>query len=106
MPNGEWLVKQAENDLREISLDEYIEQRLNKGLIGFNHPIFSDHAARQKEQDDYVLNPYEVEEGVITCIKCKGKKVFSTVIQNRAADEPMTTVAHCVLCKTKWTQNG
>lgn len=102
----EWVLAQAEEDLENLSPEMYIEKHLVTKLIGWKHPMFHEIKCRQEEQDDYILNPYEVEEGVIECIKCKGRRVFSTTIQTRAADEPMTTIAHCVACKTKWSQNG
>lgn len=106
MPDGRWILAQLHADVKTMSVEQFVTDRLDKGLVGWNHPSFAKIAAKQKERDDYVLKPYEVEEGVITCAKCGSKKVFSTVIQTRASDEPMTTVAHCVNCKTKWTQNG
>ena len=106
MENGEWILSQMNDDLKTMSLDCFVTDLLNKNLIAWNHPSFTKYRNREKEQDDFVLNPFEVEEGVVTCYKCGSRRVFSTTIQTRAADEPMTTVAHCMQCKTKWSQNG
>ena len=106
MVDGEWIYAQAIEDLKTMTFQEYLLNRFKTKRYGFNHPSFDKIAFTQSQKDEYILNPYDVEEGVITCIKCGGCRVFSTVIQTRASDEPLTTVAHCVKCKTKWTQNG
>lgn len=104
--DAEWILSQAKEDLEEMSEEDYISERLDKKLYGWNHPMFNTFSMKQDEQDDYILTPFEVEEGVIDCIACGSKKVISATIQTRAADEPMTTVAHCTKCKTKWSQNN
>lgn len=106
MNDGEWILSQMRDDLVDMTLDDWIEKILDKNLVGWNHPTFDKFRLREKDQDDFILNPFEVEEGVVTCIKCGSNRVFSTTIQTRASDEPMTTVAHCMKCKTKWSQNG
>jgi len=73
---------------------------------GWSHPRFASAVKCQAEYDEYILNPCEVVEGVLNCLKCNSKRVFSSSIQNRAADEPMTTVAKCAECGHKWMQNG
>jgi DNA-directed RNA polymerase subunit M/transcription elongation factor TFIIS len=105
MPNGEWILKQAEHDLESLTLEEYVNERLDTGRVAFEHPMFDKVASDQRERDAYILNPFEVEEGVITCGNCGGNRVFSTAVQTRAADEPMSTACHCVTCKKRWTQN-
>ena len=59
----------------------------------------------QNEQNDFIENPFEVEEGVIEC-KCGSKRVFSYSKQTRGADEPMTTFAQCMSCKKSWSYSG
>ena len=102
----EWVVAQATKDLKTMSVDEYVKNILDKRLIGFDHPSYDKLRSKQIERDDYIVNPYEVEEGVVNCPKCHKNFVYSTVKQTRAADEPMTTVSFCVKCKHKWSQNG
>ena len=71
----------------------------------WNHETYADEKAKQDEQDDFIENPFEIEEGVIEC-KCGSKRVFSYSKQTRSADEPMTTYAECVECSSKWTYSG
>lgn len=104
--DDKWVLLQAAQDLEDMTLEEYITQRLNNNLVGWNHPVFDTWRRQQQEQDDYIKVPIEVEEGVLECIKCKSKRVFSTSVQTRAADEPMTTIAHCTKCGSQWTQNS
>jgi DNA-directed RNA polymerase subunit M/transcription elongation factor TFIIS len=105
-----WLKSQVYNDLADTTDEEkiktYIEDVIKQGKLGWDHPSFSDVKQSQQEQDDYILNPFEAEEGVVECKKCGSSKVYSLSVQTRAADEPMTTMAQCTICKTRWSYNG
>ncbi len=105
----EWLWSQVYDDLageNSQAIETYIHTVVKKGKLGWNHPVFKTIKQSQQEQDDYILNPFEAEEGVVECKKCGSSKVFSVSVQTRAADEPMTTMAQCTICKTKWSYNG
>lgn len=120
--NEEWLISQIYEDLAsdewagkcelvssndQITIpDEYVQKIIMQNKLGWNHKQFQDYRKIQQEQDDYILNPFEVEEGVVQCPKCKSFKVFSVAVQTRSADEPTTTMAQCTQCKYKWSQNG
>lgn len=104
--DGEWLIEQMNDDLKLMSFDEYYANIFLTGKIGWNHPTFAKLRQREQEQDDYIKTPYQVEEGVIPCIRCGCYRVFSSAVQTRAADEPLSIVAHCVSCGKRWTQNG
>lgn len=105
-----WLQSQVISDIGDEPTNEtaisYIKNVVEKKRIGWNHSCFDLFKQKQREQDDYVLNPFQAEEGVVECKKCGSLKVFSVAIQTRAADEPMTTVSYCTICKNKWSQNG
>lgn len=79
---------------------------VQEGHVAWQHPDFNDIRHTQKEQDDFIVNPFEVEEGVLTCPKCSKSRTFSYSKQTRSADEPMTTFATCMNCKHKWTYSG
>ena len=104
----EWLLSQVKQDLvtYQHSIHEYIKNTIQKKRLGFNHFSFDKFRQKEKEQDDYIINPFEAEEGVVQCVKCKSRKVYSVSRQTRAADEPMTTVSVCTICKHKWSQNA
>jgi DNA-directed RNA polymerase subunit M/transcription elongation factor TFIIS len=109
-----WITSQIYEDIQHMSdsgetqtaIQIYINNLLTTKQVGWNHPCFAQYVKNQQEQDDYILNPFEVEEGVIECPRCKSSKVFSMAIQTRAADEPTTTMAECTKCKLKWSQNN
>lgn len=70
--------------------------------IEWNHPTFQTYKKMCKEQDEFMLNPFEIEEGVLECGKCKSKKTFSFTKQTRSADEGTTVFAQCAQCGHKW----
>lgn len=106
LASDEWKEKSYSNTENIIVPEEYIEKVLRQNKLGWNHKCFQTFKKIQQEQDDYLLNPFEVEEGVVQCPKCKSFKVFSVAEQTRSADEPTTTMALCTGCKYKWSQNG
>lgn len=82
-----------------------IVKNIKKDLIDWNHPDFLAVKLRLDEHDDFIINPFEVEEGVTTC-NCGSKRVFTYQRQVRSCDEPMTTFAKCVKCKKQWSYSG
>lgn len=82
-----------------------IFNNLKSQEIGWKHPMFKQMKIKMDEQDEFIKNPFEVEEGVLEC-RCGSKRVFSYSKQCRGADEPMTTFAQCVACKSKWSYSG
>ena len=87
---------------------------IDKELIGWKHPNFKENADRIAEQNDFIQNPFEVEEGVFQCKAvdpvtgkvCGSKRVFSYTKQDRSSDEGTSVYAQCVACKTKWRERG
>jgi DNA-directed RNA polymerase subunit M/transcription elongation factor TFIIS len=87
-----------------ISLKEILKS-VNNGKNEWNHVSFEQIKNRIDEHDEFIINPFEVEEGVTTC-KCGSKRVFTYQKLTRGADEPMSTFAKCVKCKHQWTYSG
>jgi DNA-directed RNA polymerase subunit M/transcription elongation factor TFIIS len=79
---------------------------INNGYFSWNNKLYTNIKHNISEQNDFIENPFEVEEGVIECNKCGSKRVFSYSKQTRGADEPMTTFAQCVSCKSSWSYSG
>lgn len=46
----------------------------------------------------------EIIDSVLTCGKCKERKVDYYQKQTRGADEPMTCFCHCLNCGARWVQ--
>lgn len=78
---------------------------LKKKQFNWEHYSFETEKNKLNEQDDFIENPFEVEEGVLEC-KCGSKRVFSYSKQTRSSDEPMTTYAECVKCGSTWQYSG
>jgi|688.fasta_scaffold250058_2 DNA-directed RNA polymerase subunit M/transcription elongation factor TFIIS len=86
-------------------LTEVLEYIKNGGF-GWNHVNFQDTKFKQNEQDEFIMNPFEVEEGVLVCPKCKNSRTFSYTKQVRSCDEGTSVFASCMTCKHKWTHSG
>lgn len=82
-----------------------ILQDLKNRKVLWEHSSYSEYKLKLDEHDEFIENPFEVEEGVAEC-KCGSKRVFTYQQQRRSADEPMTTIAKCVKCNKSWTYSG
>ena len=85
----------------ERNIIEYI--KANK--LGRKSSFFNTISMEEVEQNNFIINPFEIQEGIFEC-KCGSKKVLSYQKQSRSADEPSTTYAECVMCGFKWVYNG
>jgi DNA-directed RNA polymerase subunit M/transcription elongation factor TFIIS len=92
-------------DIKGGKLLKDVVDNLKTLKIGWDHQNFDDIKYQILEQDDFIENPFEIEEGVIEC-KCGSKRVFSYSKQSRSADEPSTTYAECAECNAKWQYSG
>jgi DNA-directed RNA polymerase subunit M/transcription elongation factor TFIIS len=99
--------------LSKLNTKEIIKN-IDKSLLGWKHPNFKENADRIAEQNDFIQNPFEVEEGVFQCKAvdpvtgkvCGSKRVFSYTKQDRSSDEGTSVYAQCFACKTKWRERG
>ena len=91
---------QAKKPIKEIYRD------IKAGKIGWKHRSFHVMAQRTAEQNDFIENPFEVEEGVHICRKCGSKRVFSYNRQVRSGDEGTSVFCECVACRAKWQESG
>lgn len=83
-----------------------IISNLKNGEIAWESHDFDQIRFKQKEEDDFIVTPFEVDEGVVECRKCGSKKTFSYQRQDRACDESATTYSQCMNCKSKWSYSG
>ena len=93
-----WIRAQISAESNTCSADV----KITDGNWGFMHPMFDKLRRRQLDQDEYVANPYEAEEGVVTCGNCRSKRVVSYSVQSRSSDEPMSTYSCCTECNKTW----
>lgn len=78
---------------------------IKKGNIYWRHEFFNEFIKKEIEQENFLIKPFEIEEGVLQC-KCGSKKVFSYQKQVRSLDEPASTFATCNSCGNKWVYSG
>ena len=94
--------------LKDISLN------LKNKQVDWDHPSFKAMSDRIAEQNDFIKNPFEVEEGVFQCKAinpatgkiCGSRRVYSYTKQDRSCDEGTSVYAQCVACKSKWRERG
>jgi len=89
---------------RNVKL-ENILSTIKKGKLFWNNDFFQDMIDLEIEQDNFLIKPFEIEEGVLEC-RCGSKRVYSYQKQSRAADESSSTYATCVACNAKWVYSG
>jgi DNA-directed RNA polymerase subunit M/transcription elongation factor TFIIS len=80
-----------------------IAKIMKKQKYGFNDHTFDQVKKILKEEDDFVENPFEVSEGVLTC-KCGSNKTMSYPMQTRSSDEKTSVFVCCVKCGKKWVE--
>lgn len=80
---------------------------LSQGRYGWKSPLWDIYQDRERKEIINIEKPIEVEEGLLPCRKCKGKKTTHYSFQMRSADEPMTTVVTCMnsSCGYEYTIN-
>ena len=100
------IIYQTIGDIIKGNNIKLVVENIKHEMVGWKHPVFKDISQRIEEHDDFIINPFEVEEGVTECRKCGSKRVFTYSKQVRSSDEPMTTFAKCVKCKSNWTYSG
>jgi DNA-directed RNA polymerase subunit M/transcription elongation factor TFIIS len=71
----------------------------------FDIPIYEKEKSEMTERDEFISNPFTVEEGVMQCNKCGSKKTYSQSKQVRSADEGFTTFCMCSNCGAIWRIN-
>ena len=98
-------IYQAAYDINNnVKLNDLLQNIKNR-KIGWKHPYLNDNIFEEQEQDNFIIQPFEVHEGVITC-SCGSKRVYSYQKQSRSADEPMSTYSNCMSCGNKWQYSG
>lgn len=79
------------------NLSQVMDQ-VKKKEIGWDHPNLAGIAGDFQEQDDFLENPPQVEEGVMECKKCGSRRTFSFSKQTRRSDESATVFIRCSNC--------
>jgi DNA-directed RNA polymerase subunit M/transcription elongation factor TFIIS len=85
-----------------VSNADAVKNVLTDQSFGWSNRKFNSIRTKMSERDDFILKPFDVEDGTLTCKKCGSKKVFSYSKQIRSSDEPASVFAQCIECKSKW----
>lgn len=78
-------------------LDELYDFIKNQKL-GYYNKTFNEHRICIDEEDDFIENPPQVEEGVIECKRCKSLRTISFNKQTRSGDEATAVFVRCSEC--------
>lgn len=70
----------------------------------WDFPEYDDVRRQQEEKDEFVIRPFQIEEGIFTCF-CGSKKTYSYTKQVRSADEGSSIFITCAACNKKWREN-
>ena len=87
--------------LDKVKLKDIIHRVKNK-IYGINSDDFKDIQDKIKEEESFIITPFEIEEGVLECGKCGSKKTYSYTKQTRSGDESTTVFAVCCNCNNSW----
>lgn len=79
---------------------------LRNEKINYDHEDFELTQNKQKEYDDYLVNPFKLEKGLMPCEKCKSDRTMSSFKQDRGGDEGTSVYSQCLDCKHKWRVNN
>ena len=88
--------------VREGKTKSELKDLLINGKYQFDSDIYEDVRYRMKEFESFILKPFEVDEGVLTCNKCGSNRTFSYTKQTRSGDEATTVFAVCSKCNARW----
>jgi len=78
-----------------------ILSNLKANVVGLDTAVFSEVRDSIEEQQSFIENPFEVDEGVLEC-KCGSRRTISFSKQIRCGDEGTTVFAKCVDCGKTW----
>jgi DNA-directed RNA polymerase subunit M/transcription elongation factor TFIIS len=100
------VVFQIITDLKnKKKLPDVLKELKDKKIL-WKHFDYADIIAEEEEQDNFIIQPFEIIESITQCNKCGSNRVFSFTKQTRGGDESSTTFNECLKCKSKWSYSG
>lgn len=99
----------AVKDRRFASRDGVLINAINmlkNDALLWSHPTFQAEILKIDEENEFLIRPYEVSDGALTCRKCSCTKIFSYTKQTRSIDEPITVFAKCSECGNRWSEGS
>jgi DNA-directed RNA polymerase subunit M/transcription elongation factor TFIIS len=89
---------------QESSISDIIDELINNIFL-LNERQFEKYKKLQKEKDDFLDKPIDVDESIVECGKCKSKKTYSYSKQVRSSDEGFSVFSFCFNCQNRWRIN-
>ena len=77
---------------------EDLFQFIRQKKIGYFHSEFDTIRQEIEEEENFIMCPPVIDEGVIECRRCKSRRTFSFNKQTRSSDEAVTVFVRCVNC--------
>ena len=96
------IIQEMINIYRSNKDIEYIVELLQSKKYLFRTDEYQNYSKKLEEIDNFLMKPFEVDEGVLTCNKCNSNKTFSYTKQTRSGDESTTVFVICSECNAKW----
>lgn len=101
----------AEDYVLQILSNKYTMKHISKFRLttlklGWGDPMFAEIVQDQEEQDEFMVNPYNIADGVSVCKKCKSTKTYNVERQSRSLDEPSTVTTVCTACGHRSRYSG
>ena len=87
---------------RDGKTKDELKDLIINSKFGFGSNDYDDVKYKMKEFESFILKPFEVDEGVLTCNKCGSNRTFSYTKQTRSGDEATTVFAVCSKCNARW----
>lgn len=96
------------DDLRRNHSVQMVIKTLVTNNIKWKRPCFNAVRELYEEQYEFILNPFEVVDGLTQCNKCKCTKIIMFSKQTRSGDETATTLCICSnrKCNSRWSYSG
>lgn len=98
LDDAEYLAFEIATEFLYCNNIHQVVEQLQKHEVAWNHPNFRSIREEFAEQDDFLENPPQVEEGVVECKRCHSKRTFSFSKQTRRSDESATVFIRCSNC--------
>ncbi len=77
---------------------EHLYEYLKNKRFLYENDIFQEIAEMIKEEENFIICPPKLSEGIMICKFCKSKKTISYEKQTRSADEQSTIFVKCMDC--------
>lgn len=86
-------------EYQSLPSKEHLYEEIKKNNFLYDHCSFSNIRDKVKEEEEFIIQPPELSEGIMECKFCHSKKTLSYEKQTRSSDEQSTIFVKCLTCK-------